>query len=1729
MSNKIFVEVELGLDKAKKEMSELQDFGVSIGIDEKDLKKVNELEKKIEGLENSFDKLSKTKLNTKDFQDAAKQIKADIDAVNKRIGTLSGKFDSIVSSLEDVAGVDTFQKMFQGALEGAKEVADTVNYTVKTVQQVGKVGQVELVTSKDKKELQEILDLYKGIIDSSSEIGFAKTKRKKGESDAEYIERLKVDLSDLQKEYDELYLSFEKFEESGDKPNKKIVDIQDQLIETGKSISATIEQIKTLSKKNIIDINGSDINLDSLDDSIKNDFNKIINNVTGNIERIKELFNQFQNSIDNGTAGTSKEVNRTSKGYGVPLYISTSPSTLTNRIREVLEVVQNNIAGEPIHVYLDVASDYRKNKYTKQLQEMAVDLTKINNPEIQEKLSKALMDLQEQVAGETVINIKTDVKSAEIEIRKAIKNIRIELNKRENKLHVSPDIEIPQSKIKKIQTELNRISKELTLNLNNVVISDKAIKDATGNGAKNKKKTLIDAKAIADTAALADLIDKIIESNKEFLSSDKAIAKSLLDIKNIVSDIKIDEMIEPIKELVSILYQFTGAMSSTDLDKMFDGMRADINDITGALRGNNLKAIKDVLSEYKEYKKAGGSRDISELGGAKNVQNWLQKHIDDVEKSSIKVVEKKIKSQEEHIKSIEKDINSKEKVSKNSNKESSTVSKATKKHVFDESALTRFNEAYDKYVALIGKYDSSDRHKSAGIGKHGINKMNRLLERFPQLSQVGLTNKTKEELGQEYLSSLENKNINKQAEEVVKAEQKKQKARKETKKVTEDVANAEKKSNNNKANQSAESIVKAEKKKQQSKKETVKSTKDVIAYEQELQDLLNKYIKYDRRTEKGKSRLLEVSNAFLNYKNSGGNKNLEDFTFAGNKNRNIEKIKEEIKNQNKLQEESEETIRDIRDIKEEISSFIKNLNTREYGNAKSIPKTQEKEYRNVRADISNMIDKHPDTPISAITSGFKNGANNPDKYQHTAAKLNSYQKLLRSDANNIMQNLKLGVITEEQADKELKILQTLDKTIQERRELLSGYKEVLKEEAKETVKNDILPSIESVIEEQKNLKNAVENANEALKEQNALLSNKTLVSSGEGINDSNINNSVNAIEEGSKAFEDAAESAQRASKAKDNFTESNQNLAKSAEETKKKVDKQNSSDEKSSKIIGIPENMKAILEPEVDKGDWNWVTDKVQELSVNLGKVLQIQRDVNGEFESYFVKFEKGSANLGKDSEQQLLRTSQQLLDIQDIKNYKSSADSKIKSINKILQVDEFGNPRTTKYTDEYIEKLQKLKSELGKFQNQLIETDGSNFEELIHINDSLEESYQRIAISERTFDENKKATENTIEGLRAKIEKFSNQNSAMGKQFANQLDMIRQRLQFGIGQDELKELDTELRRLEADVNAAGKTGDSFLTGIKKRIISVTQSAIAMSFSFYDIIRYARETVTVVTELDTALTELRKVSDASTERLAQSFEKSADTAKELGSTISDVINATSDWSRMGYDISDAEELARVATLFQNVGDNMTADSANSYLISTLQGFQMSADQAEGIVDKYNEVANHFAIDTAGIGEALQRSAASLNAANTDLSKSIALVTTANITQQNPEVVGTAFKTLSARIRGAKTELEDLGEEEDEFTQTTSKLRDLVQALTGFDIMKDENTYKDIYEIMVGIGEEWENLTDIEQQSLAESLAGKRNANVFYSVMNHIDDLEKAYQTAENSAGKIYYLYVQKCA
>ena len=99
----------------------------------------------------------------------------------------------------------------------------------------------------------------------------------------------------------------------------------------------------------------------------------------------------------------------------------------------------------------------------------------------------------------------------------------------------------------------------------------------------------------------------------------------------------------------------------------------------------------------------------------------------------------------------------------------------------------------------------------------------------------------------------------------------------------------------------------------------------------------------------------------------------------------------------------------------------------------------------------------------------------------------------------------------------------------------------------------------------------------------------------------------------------------------------------------------------------------------------------------------------------------------------------------------------------------------------------------------------------------------------------------------------------------------------------------------------------------------------------------------------------------------------------------------------------------------------------------------------------------------------------------------------------------------------KSELEELGESTDDML-SSSKLYSLVKGYTGVDIMKDKDTYKDIYTIVSEIGEKWQDLTDIQRAALLEALAGKKQSNTLAAVLNNADRLKEIYETAEGSAG-----------
>lgn len=104
-------------------------------------------------------------------------------------------------------------------------------------------------------------------------------------------------------------------------------------------------------------------------------------------------------------------------------------------------------------------------------------------------------------------------------------------------------------------------------------------------------------------------------------------------------------------------------------------------------------------------------------------------------------------------------------------------------------------------------------------------------------------------------------------------------------------------------------------------------------------------------------------------------------------------------------------------------------------------------------------------------------------------------------------------------------------------------------------------------------------------------------------------------------------------------------------------------------------------------------------------------------------------------------------------------------------------------------------------------------------------------------------------------------------------------------------------------------------------------------------------------------------------------------------------------------------------------------------------------------------------------------------------------------------------------RLTKLEAKELGLETDGMVESTSKLRDIIKSTTKFDILEaDGKTYKDMYEIILGIGKEWKNLNDTTRAGLLETLAGKKQSNTLAAVLNNIERLEDVYQTAEQSSG-----------
>lgn len=403
-------------------------------------------------------------------------------------------------------------------------------------------------------------------------------------------------------------------------------------------------------------------------------------------------------------------------------------------------------------------------------------------------------------------------------------------------------------------------------------------------------------------------------------------------------------------------------------------------------------------------------------------------------------------------------------------------------------------------------------------------------------------------------------------------------------------------------------------------------------------------------------------------------------------------------------------------------------------------------------------------------------------------------------------------------------------------------------------------------------------------------------------------------------------------------------------------------------------------------------------------------------------------------------------------------------------------------------ESLKQFKEIREDFQKSLKDTNVSDLsdEEVERLSKNLqkmteEEEKYKTAIKQVKAEET--ATLAPGVALRAsnEMQSYINNNSKAWKKYKAQLEEVRDAYKNVTTEGQKLEVDAKARDLKAKISADGLTGASFWQDTKRAVNQIAQFTGIYGMLQNVVMEIPSKVVSNVKEINDAQIELAKVaSDASESQLSQYWDHAAESAKKYGAIVSDVISSTADWKRLGASLDDAKELSDMTTLLQRVGDNMTQETSSSGLISALKGFQLKADQAQHIVDVANEVANTQPIDTAGIFEAIERSASSLKAAGNTYEQGVALASAANSVIQNPEKIGTALKTISMRIRSAETDLEEAGLDTEGMVTSTAKLRKEMLALSGVDILKDKDTFKSTYQILDELANKWSDLTDIQQ-------------------------------------------------
>ena len=241
-------------------------------------------------------------------------------------------------------------------------------------------------------------------------------------------------------------------------------------------------------------------------------------------------------------------------------------------------------------------------------------------------------------------------------------------------------------------------------------------------------------------------------------------------------------------------------------------------------------------------------------------------------------------------------------------------------------------------------------------------------------------------------------------------------------------------------------------------------------------------------------------------------------------------------------------------------------------------------------------------------------------------------------------------------------------------------------------------------------------------------------------------------------------------------------------------------------------------------------------------------------------------------------------------------------------------------------------------------------------------------------------------------------------------------------------------------------------------------------------------------DLNRSLNNIRIVTGQNTDQMAAFAKQANESAKALSTTTTKYTDAALIYYQQGLSDKEVKERTDVTVKMANVARE-SAEEVSNQMTAVWNNFKKDGSEAaESFADKMTALGAATASSTSEIAEGLSKFAGIADTIGLSFDyASSALATVTATSRESADVVGTAFKTIFARMEGLKQgQTDEDGTDLNKYSQGLAKI--------GVQIKDQNGELKSMDTILEDMGKKWQGLSRDQKIATAQTVAGVRQYN-----------------------------------